>query len=123
MESQSRTLDEAEPDPMLPEQFEIAANATQIRKPELISASRAVLVDGAAAPEIAKKFNIDDVSNIYRAVSSIRQKWEQICAAEEWEYLPLAFPRSVMSVMLAFQRELLKNYGEKKAKRGRHTKK
>ena len=55
---ESRTFDEAEPDPMLPEQFEVAVNATQIRTRELIQACRAVLVDGASAPEIAKALNI-----------------------------------------------------------------
>jgi hypothetical protein len=102
---------------MLPEQFEIALAATQIRSPELIEACRAVLVEDHTAPEIAKKHNVD-VSSIYRATASIRQKWEQICVTQEWDYIPLAVPRSLTEVVLAFQRHLLKSYSDRKAKRG-----
>lgn len=121
MEQRSRTP-ETEPDPMLPEQFELACAATQIRTPELIEACRAVLVDDAAAPDIAKKLNID-VSSIYRAIASIRQKWDEICSSEEWDYFPLAIPRTLTGVVLAFQRELLKSVGDKKANRGKRKRK
>ena len=120
---ESSTFDEAEPDPMLPEQFEVAVNATQIRKPELIAACRAVLVDGASAPKIAEKLNIDDVSNVYRAVSSIREKWEQICATEGWKYVPLVVPEDLVATVMELQRKLLKGYSEKKGKRGPRGKK
>jgi hypothetical protein len=115
MESQLRT-DDAEPDPMLPEQFEMALAETQIRTPKLIAVCRAVLVDGVAAPEIAQQHDVD-VSRVYRATSTIRDKWKQICTEREWEYLPLAFPKSIMRVMLEFERELLRNDADRKGKR------
>jgi hypothetical protein len=59
-----------------------------------------------------------EVSNIYRAIATIKDKWDQICAEEDWEYLPLAFPRSIMKVLLEFQREQLGQYGDQKDKRG-----
>jgi hypothetical protein len=118
---ESTTFDEAEPDPMLPEQFEVALKATQIRKPELIEACKAVLVDGASGPEIAKKLNIDH-SNVYRATSSIKKKWEEICAREGWTYVRLAVPEDLIDAVMAFERKLLKKYSEKKGKRGRHGK-
>ena len=113
---------ETEPDPMLPEQFELALAATQIRTPKLIEACRAVLVDDAAAPDIAGKLNID-VSSIYRATASIRQKWDEICTLEQWDYIPLAIPASLTNVVLAFQRELLKSVGEKKQKPSKRKRK
>ena len=119
----SRKFDEAEPDPMLPEQFELAVNATQIRRPELIAACRAVLVDGAAAKEIAETLKIDDVSNVYRAMGIIKAKWEEICATEKWTYVPLALPEEVVDMAMAYERNLLKKYAEKKGKRVRRGKK
>ena len=101
---------------MLPEQFEIALAATQIRTPELIEACRAVLVQNETALKIAHNSDIA-VSNIYRATATIKRKWEQICASEEWDYIPLAVPRSVTTAILVMQREVLKSYSEKKAKR------
>jgi len=117
-----RTFDEAEPDPMLPEQFEIAVNATQIRKPELIEACRAMFVDGVAATEIAKKLGIE-VSNVYRAAGTIEGKWEEICAGERWTYLSLAIPEKFVPMVMEYQRDLLKGYSEKKGKRKRPAKK
>ena len=119
----SRKFDEAEPEPMLPEQFEIAVNATQIRTPELIAACKAVLVEGAAPKEIAETLKIDDVSNVYRAMGIIKAKWEEICAAEKWTYVPLALSEEVVDMAMAYERNLLKKYTEKKGKRGRRGKK
>jgi hypothetical protein len=120
---ESSTFDEAEPDPMLPEQFEIAVNATQIRTPELIAACKAVLVEGAVAKEIAEKLKIDDVSNVYRALKRIKRKWEKICAKEEWTCVSLALPGDVIDMAMAYERNLLKKYSEKKGKRSRRGKK
>jgi hypothetical protein len=105
------------PDPMLQEQFQLALDATQIRTPELIEACRAVLVDGKLATEVAQQREIE-VSNIYRAVTNIKEKWDQICTQEDWEYLPLAFPRSIMKVLLEFQQLQLNKYSDQKDKRG-----
>ena len=119
----SRTFDEAEQDPMLLEQFEIAVSATQIRKPELIEACKAVLVEGAVAKEIAEKLKIDDVSNVYRALKRIKRKWEKICAKEGWTCVSFALPADVIDMAMAYQRNVLKKYSEKKGKRGRRGKK
>jgi hypothetical protein len=118
----SRTIDEAEQDPMLPEQFEIAVNATQIRTPELIEACKAVLVHSVPGPEIAAKLGVES-SNVYRAVSSIKRAWEKICATEKWEYYPFAVPEDLIPMVMAFQRKLLKDYSENKGKRKRRVKK
>ena len=98
-------------------------NATQIRTPELIAACRAVLVDDAAVKEAAERFKIDDVSNVYRALGIIKAKWEEICATEKWTYVPFALPEDVVDMAMAYQRNLLKKYSEKKGKRGRRGKK
>jgi hypothetical protein len=121
MALRSRTP-ETELDPMLPEQFELARAATQIRTPKLIEACRAVLVDHEAAPDIAAKLNIE-VSSIYRATASIRQKWDEICTSEEWDYIPLAIPRTLTDVVLTFQRELLKGAGDRKPKSSKRKRK
>jgi hypothetical protein len=107
---------------MLSEQFEIALAATGIRTPVLMEACRAVLVTNQAAPEIARKHNIS-LSGIYRATASIRRKWQQICSAEEWDYIPLAVPRAVTPAVLAVQIELLRRHREKKAKRSTRARK
>ena len=109
-------IDNSDPDPMLAEQFEVALAATQIRAPELIAACRAVLVDGMLAPEAAKVHNVT-ASSIYRATASIRQKWEKICTKQDWVYAPVAAPREVMDVILAFQRNLLSAYQQRGKKR------
>jgi DNA-directed RNA polymerase specialized sigma24 family protein len=118
MHVRSWTHDEDTPDPMLQEQFQIAMDATQIRTPELIEACRAVLVDQLPAAEVAQKHGIDP-SSVYRAIATVKAKWEEICAKEEWEYVPLAFPKSIMRVMLEFERDLLARYSEQRGKGGR----
>jgi len=122
MQSRSTTPDEAELDAMLPEQFEIALYATQIRTQKVIDACRAVLVDGMPTQESAEKYNVDQPS-VSRATKVLREKWLQICADQEWDYLPLALPRSVMKMTLEFQREVLKRYSEQKSRRGARKKK
>ncbi|MDY6949668.1 MAG: hypothetical protein SXG53_28660 [Pseudomonadota bacterium] len=107
---------------MLQEQFQIAMDATQIRTPELIDACREVLVDGLPAAEVAQKHKIDP-SSVYRAIATVKAKWEEICAKEEWEYVPLAFPKSIMRVMLEFERDLLARYSERRIKRTRTKRK
>jgi hypothetical protein len=110
-------IEDETPDPMLQEQFQLALDATQIRTPELIEACRSVMVDGQVATEVAQQRQMEP-SNIYRAISTIKEKWDQICTEEDWEYVPLAFPRSIMKVMLEFQREQLSQYRDQKDKRG-----
>jgi len=122
MERSSWTYESADRDPMLPEQFQLAIDATQIRKPELIEACKDVLVAGLQATEAAQRRNIDDVTTVYRAIATVKEKWDQICTAEEWEFVPLAFPRDIMKALKEFQREQLKRYSELKAK-GRRKKK
>jgi hypothetical protein len=63
-------------------------------------------VAGEMATEVAQQRNME-VSNIYRALGTIKEKWDQISTDEDWEYKPLAFRRSLMKVMLEFQREQL----------------
>jgi|SRR5579884_1103919 len=122
MEQSSWKYESANLDPMLAEQFQIAIDATQIRKPELIEACRDVLVDGLPATEAAQKRNVDDVTTVYRAIATVKERWDQICTAEGWEFVPLAFPRTLMSALKEFQREQLKRYSEVKGKgRGKKT--
>lgn len=96
-------------DPMLSEQFQIAVSATKIRRPELIEACKAVLVDGQVATDVAAKYSIDP-AHVYRALTTIKERWDEICAEQGWDYVPLAFPRKLMKVMLEFQREQLEAY-------------
>ena len=121
MERSSWTYEPADRDPMLAEQFQIAVDATQIRKPELIDACRDVLVEGVQATEAAQRRNITDVPSVYRALASIREKWDQICRDEEWEFVPLAFPREIMKALKEFQRDQLKRYSDLKGKKRRRN--
>ena len=122
MELSSWTYEPADRDPMLAEQFQIAVDATQIRKPELIEACKDVLVEGLQATEAAQRRNIDDVTSVYRAIATVREKWEQICTAEEWEFVPLAFPKEIMKALKEFQREQLKRYSDFKGRKRRKKK-
>ena len=122
MHVRSWTHDEDTPDPMLQEQFQIAMDATQIRTPELIEACREVLVGRQPGADVAQKHKID-ASSLYRALATVKAKWEEICANEEWEYVPLAFPKSIMKVMLEFQREQLARYADQRSKGGRANQK
>ena len=122
MELSSWTYEPADRDPMLAEQFQIAVDATQIRKPELIEACKDVLVEGLQATEAAQRRNIDDVTSVYRAIATVREKWEQICTAEEWEFVPLAFPKEIMRALKEFQREQLKRYSDFKGRKRRKKK-
>jgi predicted DNA-binding protein (UPF0251 family) len=106
-------------DPMLAEQFQIAIDATQIRKPELIEALRDVLVEGLQATEAAQRRHIDDVTSVYRAIATVREKWDQICKDEGWEFVPLAFPREIMKALKEFQREQLNRYSDLKGRKRR----
>ncbi len=109
----------AEPDldPMLPEQFEIALAATKIRIPKLRDACRDVLVDELQPSEAAARRNIEDVTSISRAITTIKERWKQICAEEEWDYLTFAFPRKFTKLILELQREQLAQYSARKQKR------
>lgn len=118
MRVRSWTHEEDAPDSMLQEQFQIAMDATKIRTPELIEACRAVLVDGLPTADVAAKNKIEP-SSVYRAIATVKAKWEEICAKEEWTYAPLAFPESMMKVMLEFERDLLARYSAKRGKRVR----
>lgn len=122
MPSRSWTHDENTTDPMLQEQFQIALDATRIRTPELIEACRAVLVEDLPAADVAAKNEIQP-SRVYRAIATVKAKWDEICANEEWECHPLAFPQPIMKVVLEFQRDLLARYSEKRGKRRRAKRK
>jgi hypothetical protein len=116
MEAQTPwTENEDEADPMLPEQFQIAMDRTQIRTPELISACRLVLVENKKASEIAQARGLD-AAHVRRAVVTVREKWQEICAEQGWEYLPVALPRSAMKLVLEMQREQLDKYRAQEAK-------
>jgi hypothetical protein len=64
----------ADRDPMVAEQFQIAIDATQIRKPELIEALRDVLVEGFQANEAAQRRNLGDVTSVYRAIATVPRR-------------------------------------------------
>lgn len=117
MDRSSWTPAEDDLDPMLPEQFEIALAATKIRIPELREACRDVLVDGLQPPDAAKRRKVDDVPSVYRAITSIKERWKQICTDEGWDYLPFAFPRNLSTLVLELQREHLQRYSARKRKR------
>lgn len=110
---------EADLDPMLAEQFQIALDATKIRIPELREACRDVLVEGLEPPEAAARRKIDDVTSIYRAITTIKERWKQICVQEEWEYLPFAFPKTMTKLILELQREHLRQYSARNSGRKR----
>jgi len=95
---------------MLKEQFEIAANQTRIRTPNLIEAARAVLVDKESAAEVAARLGIAEVSHIYKATQSIQRKWSEICSSQNWSYRPIALPERMMRIVLEIQAQELEDY-------------
>lgn len=114
----------AEPDldPMLPEQFEIALAATKIRIPELRDACRDVLVSELSPSEAAARRKIEDVTSISRAITTIKDRWRQICAEEEWEVLSFAFPKKLTKLILELQHDQLEQYKARKQKRPKKKK-
>jgi hypothetical protein len=115
MDNSSWTYEEAVPDPMLAEQFKVALKSTQVRKPELIAACRDVMVEGLSATDAARQRNVD-MPSISRAMKSIKEKWDQICAEEGWVPVPFAFPASWTKLLLEIQREQLDRYSALKDK-------
>jgi hypothetical protein len=109
------TENEDQADPMLPEQFQIAMDRTQIRTPELIAACRSVLVENKKASEVAQALRLD-AAHVRRAVITVRDKWQEICKEQGWEYLPVALPRSAMKLVLEMQREQLEKYRAEEGK-------
>lgn len=123
MESRTPWIEnEDEAEPMLAEQFDIAMERTQIRTPELIAACRSVLVESKKASEVAQARGID-AAHIRRAVTTIREKWQEICTEQGWEYLPVALPRHAMKLVLEMQREHLEQYRDGKKSGSRKKKK
>ena len=100
---------EDDAEPMLPEQFQIAIERTQIRSEELISACKAVLIESRKASEVAEELRLDS-AHIRRAVITIREKWQEICGEQAWEYLPIALPHSSMQLVLKMQHEQFERY-------------
>jgi len=102
---------------MLKEQFEIALGATRIRKPELIEAARALIVDGEAAPAVAARLGLKDTSPIYKAATTIQEKWLEICRQRNWTFLPVALPERMMRVVLEIQAEEFEDYQKGRRKK------
>jgi hypothetical protein len=122
MESEApRTENEDDAEPMLLEQFNVAVDRTQIRTPELIAACKAVLVENKKASEIAQARNLDG-AHVRRAVITIREKWQEICTEQGWEYLPIALPHSVMKLVLEMQHAQLEKYRADSKSDGRKKK-
>jgi len=94
---------------MLKEQFDVAAEATRIRKPLLLDAARAVMVDGMSVGEVAEKFNLRP-SHLYKAIASVEQKWSDICTARNLKYLPIALPERMMRIVLEIQSQEIDDY-------------
>ena len=104
---------------MLKEQFDVAVAQTRIRKPQLIDAACAVIVNGEGAPEVALRLGLPDTSQIYKTVASIQRKWTEICAQNNWTYLPVALPERMMRIILEIQTQELDDF---KARQGKGTK-
>lgn len=104
---------------MLKEQFDVAVAGTRIRKPQLIEAACAVIVNGEGAPEVAMRLGLPDTSQIYKTVASIQRKWAEICAQNNWIYLPLALPERMMRIILEIQAQELADYQAGQGKRAK----
>ena len=110
MDDSSGIYEEAESDPMLVEQFNVALKATQVRIPELIAACRDVMVEGLSTAEASRRHNIENSTTISRAVKTIRDKWDEICAEQGWTFMPVAVPTSWAKLLVEIQREQLDRY-------------
>lgn len=108
---------------MLKEQFDLAAAETKIRKPELIEAARAKLVDNENVTEIAGRMGISDYTLITRAAASIEKKWLEICARNKWKFVPVALPENVMDSMLMLQSKEIETYRAARDKKKRKKEK
>jgi hypothetical protein len=96
-------------DPMLKDQFDIAARATRIQNTYLVEAARAVVVGGERVANVAERLGLES-PHIYRAIGTIEKKWADICAKREWSYLPIALPARIMKIVLEVQAEELEEY-------------
>lgn len=101
---------------MLREHFETALAETHIRKPELIEAARALIVDGESAPDVAARLGLKDTSPIYKAVATIKEKWFEICRERNWIFLPVALPERMMRIVLEIQAQELEDYRRQQRK-------
>lgn len=73
--------DETDIEPMTPEHFDIAVAEINFKRPEILNACRAVLIDGKRPTEAAEEFDIPQ-PQISRAVTRIQEKWQQLCERE-----------------------------------------
>lgn len=73
--------DETDIDPMTPEHFDIAVAEINFKRPGMLDACRAVLIDGKRPTEAADEFDIPQ-PQISRAVTRIQEKWQQLCDRE-----------------------------------------
>ena len=101
--------EEDEAEPMLAVQFQIAVKKTVIQNPRTVEAAKLVLVEKRRVSEVAKESGLDD-AYLRRSVKKIQEKFQEICDAEGWEYLPIALPRASMKLVLEMQDEKLREY-------------
>lgn len=98
--------DEPEIDPMTPEHFDIAVAEINFKRPGMLEACRAVLVDGKRPTEAAEEFEIPQ-PQISRAVTRVQEKWEQLCARENLVFRVVALSPQAMAVVTELEDQFI----------------
>lgn len=115
---------EDDAEPMTPEHFELTISAMSFQSMVTVQAARAVLVDGRKTGEAATHYGVPQ-PQVSRAVNRIEQKWQDICAREQWICEPVALPPEAMALVRNLEAKTLEPLKErllaKKRKRSRRS--
>jgi hypothetical protein len=91
---------------MTPEHFDIAVAKINFKRPRMLEACRAVLVDGNRPTQIADQFAIPQ-PQISRAISRIQQEWSELCERENLVFRTVALSPQAMAVVAELEQQFI----------------
>ncbi len=98
--------DDPEFEPMTPEHFDIAVAEIHFKRPGMLKACRAVLVDSQRPTEAADEFDIPQ-PQISRAVARIQEKWQQLCDRENLVSRVVVLSPQAMAVVAELENQFI----------------
>lgn len=93
-------------EPMTPEHFELTVSTMSFQSAATVRAARAVLVDFQRNGD-ASAANGIPAPQVSRAVQRIQQKWQAICARENWVCEPVVLAPEAMAVVRGLEAKTL----------------